>query len=49
MNAPVGALLTPVRLGEQATGQEAVWQGTTAGAWPLGPFVTLTLRIEDRD
>ncbi|MFJ6513704.1 hypothetical protein ACIQMO_18280 [Streptomyces sp. NPDC091406] len=32
----------------QATGQEAVRQGTTASTWPLAPFATLTLRIEGR-
>ncbi|MFD4591684.1 glycoside hydrolase family 38 N-terminal domain-containing protein [Streptomyces rubiginosohelvolus] len=48
VHAPAGTLLTPVRLDEEPTGQEAVRHGATQSDWPLAPFTTLTLRIGER-
>lgn len=45
LHARAGTLITPVRLDEEPTGQEAVRQGTAESTWPLAPFATLTLRI----
>ncbi|MFF8807870.1 glycoside hydrolase family 38 N-terminal domain-containing protein [Streptomyces omiyaensis] len=47
--APADALLVPVRLDEEPTGQELVRQGTAESVWRMAPFATLTLRIEGRD
>ncbi|MFD4025521.1 glycosyl hydrolase-related protein [Streptomyces sp. NPDC058576] len=48
VHAPAGTVLTPVRLDEEPTGQEAVRQGTTKSTWSLTPFATLTLRVRGR-
>ncbi|WP_282690020.1 MULTISPECIES: hypothetical protein [unclassified Streptomyces] len=48
VHAPADTLLTPVRLDEEPTGQNAVRQGVTQSVWPLAPFTTLTLRIGER-
>lgn len=49
LTTPTGALLLPVRLDEQPTGQHVVLQVAGESTWQLAPFDTLTLRISRRD
>lgn len=49
LTTPTGALLLPVRLDEQPTGQQVVLQVAGESTRQLAPFDTLTLRISRRD